>query len=133
MASRPKDEACFFDGRARLFPCVRHIDNRGKLAPFSFDELPFTPSRCFTISDVTAGEVRGQHAHRSGRQMLVCLQGSIEVLMRYQTEEVKLILNSLSPAVIFDAGVWCQQTYLDEKSVLLVFASEAYNPDSYIP
>jgi len=122
----------FFCGKAQLVQYPQHLDERGTLTPFNFDELPFTPCRSFIVSGVSKGETRGQHAHRSGKQMLVCLQGHIEVLMRYQDEEKSLSLVPSSPALIFNAGVWCQQTYLNEESILLVFASEPYNPDLYL-
>jgi len=64
--------------------------------------------------------------------MLVCLQGRIEVLMRHHEEEVKLVLENAPYGLVFGPGVWCQQKYLIENSILLVFASEPYTPESYI-
>jgi dTDP-4-dehydrorhamnose 3,5-epimerase-like enzyme len=125
-------QSIFFDGHASWFPYERHIDNRGKLAPFNYDDLPFTPNRTFIVSDVPAGEIRGQHALSSETQLFVCLQGSIEVMMRYQNEEIILMLNPSSSALILNHGIWSQQTYVEENSILLVFASEPYNPESYI-
>lgn len=121
----------FFDGRARLIPMSGHGDRRGLLLPFDFAQLPFAPRRAFSVSNVPAGEVRGRHAHRHGEQLLVCLQGSIEILMRYQDDAETLTLEPGTPGLLIGTGVWCQQTYLSAGSVLLVFASHPYDPQSY--
>lgn len=52
--------------------------------------------------------------------------------MRCQGEEVTLLLDSGRAGLLLGPGVWCQQKYLAEGSVLLVFASEPYDPASYV-
>lgn len=122
----------FFGGAARLTPCQVLSDTRGSLLPFPFESMPFLPARAFAVTHVPAGMVRGGHAHRRGYQWLVCLNGSIEVLMRCHGEEVTLLLDSERFGLLLGPGVWCQQKYLAEGSVLLAFASEPYDPASYI-
>ena len=39
--------------------------------------LPFAPRRYFVVYDVPGKEVRGEHAHRTLHQLLVCLKGSL--------------------------------------------------------
>jgi dTDP-4-dehydrorhamnose 3,5-epimerase-like enzyme len=132
MTGNPAFQKEFFGGLARLVPCRAHADERGILTPFAFDQLPFTPCRSFVVTNAPAGCVRGGHAHRSGMQMLVCLQGSIQVVMRHDGQEVDLKLEPGSHGLAFGPGVWCQQRYVEDGSVLLVFASEPYDPESYI-
>ena len=122
----------FFGGRAWLEYHDRHADERGNLDVFDFDRMPFNPCRSFLVQGVPAGTVRGGHMHRSGMQMLSCLNGRIEIMMRYHQEEITLMLCPDSPALILQSGVWCQQKYVEENSILLVFASEPYTPTSYI-
>ena len=69
------DLPSFFDGRARLVACPIVTEPRGALLPLHLAELPFVPRRVFAITDVPVGTERGGHAHRSGMQLLVCLQG----------------------------------------------------------
>lgn len=126
------EEAEWFDGAARLFQNPVRTDSRGALIPFYFDQLPFSPRRCFGVTGVPVATIRGGHAHRTAVQLLVCLQGRIEVLMHYRGEEVTIVLDAPDQGLLLQAGVWCRQTYLDEGAVLLVFASEPFDPDSYI-
>ena len=132
MVGDPVCASGFFGGQAKLLGIRPHADERGMLTPFAFDQLPFTPRRCFTVTGAPAGCVRGGHAHRSGMQALFCLQGRIDILMRYRGEEVELTLAPSSCGLVFGPGVWCQQQYVEDGSVLLVFASEPYDPASYI-
>ena len=122
----------FFEGRARLVPFCRHEDTRGMLLPFDFSKLPFEPCRAFTVSNVPVGEVRGGHAHKYGEQLLVCLQGRVDILIRHQTDTEMLVMEPYSPGLLVCAGVWCQQTYMTAETVLLVFASHPYDPQSYL-
>lgn len=101
------------------------------LLPFELGSLPFAPCRLFTISNVPQGETRGRHAHQSGEQLLVCVQGQVSVLMRYAEETETVLLQPGSTGLLLAAGVWAQQTYVTVGSVLLVFASHPYDPASY--
>ena len=131
MTTRLDIETEYFGGQARLIACSPQTDERGVLTPFYFDRMPFTPCRSFTVTNVPAGTVRGGHAHRSGLQMLVCLQGRIEIRMHHKDEEAVLVMEPCS-SLVFGPDIWCQQKYLVEGSVLLVFASEPYGQSSYI-
>lgn len=121
----------YFGARARLLRFRDFADSRGKLAPLPFDGLPFVPQRSFFVTHVPAGTVRGRHGHRTGNQLLFCLCGRIEVSMRAGGEEAKVNLADDSCGLLIGPGIWAQQTYLTEHAVLLVLASDIYDPASY--
>lgn len=121
-----------FNGLAHWVPLQVHQDARGRLLPLEFGLLPFVPCRVFTVADVPVGAVRGEHGHRSGQQLLVCLQGRIEILLRYVHHEASMVLLPSEHGLLVHAGVWCRQTYVQAHSVLLVLASEPYDPASYV-
>ena len=128
----PASCSSWFGGRARLVDLPIHSDERGNLLPLDFDRLPFMPRRVFTVTGVPAGSIRGEHGHRSGEQLLICLQGKIDLLLRKGDEDATTALNPAGPGLLLGAGVWCRQTYLVSNSVLLVLASEPYDPESYM-
>jgi dTDP-4-dehydrorhamnose 3,5-epimerase-like enzyme len=119
-------------GDVGLVELRRHEDERGALLPIDFDRLPFSPRRVFTVTGVPAGTVRGEHGHRSGRQLLICLQGRIDILLRRGRGQAQLTLEPTGPGLLIGPYVWCRQTYVVENSALLVLASEPYDPDSYV-
>lgn len=131
-AKREDSGAEWFSGGARLIGMQRHADARGSLLPLDFDSLPFVPRRLFTVSGMPPGTVRGGHAHRDGEQLLICLQGQVDLWLRRRNEEAELSLLQDGPALLIGPKVWCRQTYARAETVLLVVSSRPYDPDSYI-
>jgi len=129
METTIKDSTFSFE--AHLIELQRHDDYRGSLLPIEFDNLPFVPKRLFTVTDMPAGTVRGEHGHHTGQQFLICLHGSIDILLRSKSDEVHITLLPNGPGLLIGSGIWSRQTYLTDKSVLLVLASEPYSTDSY--
>lgn len=122
---------CWLDGRVRATPREIHRDDRGTLMPFDFAGLPFAPRRVFAVADVPVGAARGGHAHQTAQQLLFCLHGRVDVLMRCEDDEAHTTLVAHGPGLLVSPGIWCRQTYLDASSVLLVMSSEPYDPASY--
>ncbi|MFO1130720.1 MAG: FdtA/QdtA family cupin domain-containing protein [Hyphomicrobiales bacterium] len=132
MTSLKPDDDEFLGGQARLLRLADSIDQRGKLLPIPFAELPFVPRRCFCVSQVPAGTVRGKHAHRESWQLLICLNGRIDVLMRDGHGEATVQLTDDSSALLIAPLIWTQQTYLTDGAVLMVLASHEFDPGSYV-
>jgi hypothetical protein len=105
-------------------------DQRGALIPIDFDVLPFAPVRVFVVRG-KEGAVRGGHAHRIGRQALVCLSGVIEVECRYGDRRQTVILDGPGEGVIIAAPVWSTQTYRAADASLLVLCETPFDPASY--
>jgi hypothetical protein len=93
--------------------------------------LPFPVRRLFVVNDVPAGGVRGRHAHRTARQILVCLAGRIDVEMRADGEIFQFTLDRSDRALLLEPGVWASQTY-SSTAVLLVLSDESYDACSYL-
>ena len=54
-------------------------DNRGDLIPIEFHSLPFEPKRIFMVKNIPKLQTRGNHAHYTTKQIIFCVQGSVEV------------------------------------------------------
>lgn len=120
-----------FADLARFVPLDLHVDARGCLQPLDFDRLPFVPRRIFTVAGVPPGTVRGEHGHRSAQQLLACVQGRVELVLRHGPHEAHVTLEPTGTALWLAARVWSRQTYVEAHSVLLVLASEPFDPASY--
>lgn len=118
------------EGQAFLVPLPRFNDQRGSLLPLEWGALPFEPRRIFTVSGVPPGTVRGCHGHRTCAQLLIAIAGEIEVRLVQGSERRTIVLTPDSPALLVPAGIWFSETYASEGAVLLVLASEPYNPDA---
>lgn len=123
--------AAYLGDAVKTYRIAVFTDERGALTPLEFSGLPFSPVRVFLVA-APAGAVRGEHAHKEGRQMLVRVSGEIDVVARLKSEVVSLRLNDQDNAVVITAPAWCRQTYLTEDARLLVLCETPYDPQAYI-
>lgn len=108
-------------------------DLRGSLAVGEFgSSLPFQPKRFFTVFDVPGREVRGEHAHRQLHQFFVCLKGDCALVVDDGERREELRLDSPAVGVHVPPMVWGIQYKFSGDAVLLVLASDKYDPDDYI-
>lgn len=108
-------------------------DMRGSLTFAEIGQyLPFTPKRYFLVYDVPSREVRGEHAHRELHQFLVCVKGSCAVMVDDGKVREEYQLNTPGLAVHIPPMVWGVQYKYSPDAVLLVLASDKYDPSDYI-
>ncbi len=94
--------------------------------------IPFPIKRFFAISNVKAGNIRGQHAHKKLNQVLVCLSGAVEVNLNDGRRSWSETLDQSGSALHIPPMIWAQQTYADPNTVLLVFCDEKYQESDYL-
>jgi len=129
VAGEPRDLV----GGARLLRVNRADDMRGSLAAIEFaTDLPFVPVRFFTVFGVPSARVRGEHAHRACHQLLVCLAGSVSLVVDDGKDRVQVRLADPSIAAHIPPMVWGTQYRFSSDAVLAVFASHPYDPGDYI-
>jgi acetyltransferase-like isoleucine patch superfamily enzyme/dTDP-4-dehydrorhamnose 3,5-epimerase-like enzyme len=131
-AATPAQAALPVEG-VRLLSLPVIEDLRGKL---SFGEasaqLPFVPRRYFVVFDVPTKEVRGEHAHRRLQQVLVCLKGSLEVMVDDGRQRAIVPLSGPQSGLYVPPLVWTSHYHYTPDAVLLVLASEEYDPAEYV-
>ena len=108
-------------------------DLRGRLTAGEFaDEIPFTPLRYFIVFDVPGKEVRGEHAHRTCHQFLVCVRGSVSVVVDDGAASQEIELKEPNVGLYIRPMVWAVQYRYSADAMLLVFASDHYDSADYI-
>lgn len=118
---------------AALYNLKSVVDLRGALTVGEFgSELPFMPNRYFIVFDVPTQEVRGEHAHRNCHQFLVCIKGSCRVLLDNGKSRRDLLLDRPTLGIHMPPMIWGTQYNYTSDAILLVFASERYDPSDYI-
>jgi acetyltransferase-like isoleucine patch superfamily enzyme len=111
-----------------------HItDMRGNLSVGEFDRsIPFQAKRYFLVFDVPSREIRGEHAHRTCHQFLLCVKGSCSVVADDGQQRREYLLDRPSLGIFLPAMTWGIQYKYSSDAVLLVFASEYYDAGDYI-
>jgi acetyltransferase-like isoleucine patch superfamily enzyme/dTDP-4-dehydrorhamnose 3,5-epimerase-like enzyme len=116
-----------------LHKLKRVEDIRGNLLVGEFTrELPFAPARFFTIFDVPGTRVRGEHAHRTCEQFLICLRGSCAIVVEDGRSREEIVLGNSDYGIYICPVVWTTLYNFTVDAILLVFASAFYDPDDYI-
>lgn len=109
------------------------VDLRGAL---TFAEhgssLPFIPRRYFLVFDVPSREVRGEHAHRTCHQFLVCIKGSCSVVVDDGQNRAEVLLSRPNLGIHISPMVWATEYKYSRDAILLVLASDIYKPEDYI-
>ena len=109
-----------------------HPSHKGSLTTVALSSLDFQPRGMFYITDVPRGGIRGQHAHRTATQLLVCMQGNILISNTHTNKHVARHDLFGGDYLIIEPMVWSSQQYRKENSVLLVLTSHIYNEQDYI-
>jgi serine acetyltransferase/dTDP-4-dehydrorhamnose 3,5-epimerase-like enzyme len=107
-------------------------DLRGSLTAAEFSNLPFVPTRLFTVYDVPSESVRGAHAHRKCAQLLVCLAGSLSCLVDDGSVREEIRLANSEVGLHIPPMIWGTQWKYTRDAVLLVLASHSYDATDYI-
>lgn len=110
-----------------------NTDRYGHLTPIEGgDDIPFNISRVYYIFGVEGGVRRGFHSHRKLKQVLICVHGSVKILVKTPEEEETITLDSASEGLYIAEMVWREMYDFEDGAVLLVLASEHYSEDDYI-
>lgn len=111
----------------------RVFDSRGDLVVGHFeDEIPFRPKRFFSVFNVPEADIRGEHAHYSCHQFLLCVKGSVIATVDNGKSKRIVKLDKPNIGVYMPPMIWGIQSQYSPDAVLLVFTSDAYDPDDYI-
>lgn len=127
-----EDEAAASVG-ATLIELPSHPDDRGTLVFGQVgDHLPFVVRRFFTISDVPAGKVRGNHAHSVFHQFLLCVRGGCTVTIDDSRTRQSFRLDSARIGLHVPPLNWNTLADFTDDAVLLCLSSGEYDPAEYL-
>ena len=120
-------------GEAGLIELPLVNDLRGRLSYGQYaDQLPFVPRRYFLVFDVSSKEVRGEHAHKTLQQFIICVHGSVSLVVDDGKNRTEFVLDRPNLGVYLPPLVWGSQYGFSPDAVLLILASDAYDADDYI-
>ncbi|HSP69881.1 MAG TPA: WxcM-like domain-containing protein [Bryobacteraceae bacterium] len=120
-------------GESTIRRMPRAKDLRGSL---SFGEIhrqvPFEVKRYFLVFDVVSEHIRGEHAHRLLHQFLVCVAGRCHVVTDDGSHRHEVVLDSPAKGVYIPPMLWATEYKFTRDAVLMVLASDYYDPQDYI-
>lgn len=112
-------------------PSIFGKDNREILRVYELSSFPVSVERVFTVT-ANKGANRGMHAHKKCIQILSCVSGEIELLLDDGFNTKSMELRPGTEAVLIPSGVWAEQRYMKDNSVLVVLCDQLYDESDYI-
>ena len=110
-----------------------HADARGELTAIEDDkDVSFDIKRVFYMHDVTAGSIRGGHAHRETDQFAVAVSGTVRIVVSDGVDSKQIILDTPSAGVLLPRMTWTCLTDFSPGAVCLVLASTQYDRSASI-
>ena len=108
-------------------------DKWGKLVPIEGnDSVPFDIKRVYYIYEVNQEKRRGFHSHKELEQVLICVHGSIKILVKTPEEEKVVVLDNPNKGLYIGPDIWREVYDFENDGVLLVLASNHYDEKDYI-
>ena len=111
----------------------QHGDERGQLVALEeFKDIPFEIKRVYYMYDTGEGIHRGFHAHKTLKQILICIHGSCKVLLDNGEEKKIVSLEKPYEGLYIAHNMWREMYDFSPDAVLIVLASEYYDESDYI-
>lgn len=119
--------------QVQLITLPKIEDFRGNLS-FIEEEthVPFKIQRTYWIYDVPGGQVRGGHAFREQKELIIALSGSLDVKVRDGINEKVFSLNRSYYGLYIPEGIWRQMENFSTNSLAMVLSSTTYDENDYI-
>ena len=109
------------------------IDERGNL---SFIEkgadLKFDIKRVYWIYDVPGGEVRGGHAFKEQKEIIIALSGSFDVVLHDGVTSGRYSLNRSYKGLYVPEMYWRHLENFSTNAICIIIASTFYSKEDYI-
>jgi dTDP-4-dehydrorhamnose 3,5-epimerase-like enzyme len=115
---------------AKLINFITFKDARGALTVIE-KNVPFNIKRVFYIYNVDDSK-RGFHKHKKTIQLAISLNGSCDIVVDNGLKKIIFQLDSPDKGLIIEPDDYHWMENFSKGTVLLVLASQEYDPDDYI-
>lgn len=108
-------------------------DARGSLCVIEGGrDTPFPIARVYYIFGTEAGVARGFHAHRTLRQVAVCVRGSCTMMLDDGHAQRMIAMDRPDLTVEIGPMIWHEMSDFSDDAVLMVLADQPYEETDYI-
>ena len=107
-------------------------DVRGNLSFIeSHNHIPFEIKRVYYLYGVPKNQSRAGHAHKALNQLLICLNGEVQILIDDGKNKRIINLNKPYQGLLLLPGIWREIKFIEEKSICLCLADRVYEESDY--
>ncbi|HOJ64504.1 MAG TPA: FdtA/QdtA family cupin domain-containing protein [Spirochaetota bacterium] len=121
------------ENRVRLISFKSNTNENGSLIAIENNrDIPFEIKRIFYIYGAREGTIRGKHANKNSKMVIIAINGSCTIKTYYQNKEEIFRLNSKDQGLFTDRMVWKEMYDFSNDCVLLILTDSFYDPYEYI-
>lgn len=95
-------------------------------------DVPFEIKRVYWLYDIPEQQVRGGHAHKQGEQVIICLSGSIEVVLESPAGEMFSCTLSQPDKGLYIPPMWWGKMLFEDRASMIGLASDEFSEEDYI-
>tara|TARA_B110000305_G_C19330370_1_gene583654 strand:- start:162 stop:524 length:363 start_codon:yes stop_codon:yes gene_type:complete len=116
---------------SKIITLPTHQNLTGKISVIE-KKISFKIKRVYFIYDIKGD--RGGHRHKKNKQLLVCLNGSCDLLVINKKKKFKKLykLKKSNKSILLEPDDWHKMINIKKGTIFLVIASEYYNKGDYI-
>lgn len=96
------------------------------------DNIQFNVRRVFYLHKCSQNLTRGMHAHEQLKQILFCVQGSVNLYLDDGVECDRITLRDNSQALYLDGRIWRSMDNFSPDCILIVLCDLEYHNDTVI-
>lgn len=117
--------------KIKLIKLPHFKDERGELVPIELKEfLDWEPKRVYYAFNNK--NTRGGHAHRTEKELFVCLKGEITARVHDGKKWHEEKLKGPTEGIYVDNMIWHEFTDFESDAILLAVSSTSYDPKDYV-
>ena len=106
-------------------------ENNGDLVVVEGEIIPFSIKRVFNVRQ-QKGDIRGRHAHRHCSQLLICINGAVEVKCDDSSTNELYVLDKPNFWLFIPPGIWADQKYIENNTILTVLCDRPFEEADYL-
>jgi dTDP-4-dehydrorhamnose 3,5-epimerase-like enzyme len=117
----------------KLHKLKKFSDNRGALVAIEGGiDVPFKIKRVYYLVGSKSDQARGFHAHKSLKQIIICVHGSCWIKLDDGQSACELELCNPDEGILIEKLTWREIYNASEDCVLLVLADQHFDDNDYI-
>lgn len=117
----------------KIIDLPKFEDPRGNLTFIEQNKhIPFEIQRVYWIYDVPGGQIRGGHAFKEQRELVVALSGSFDIVLNNGETEQRFHLNRSYFGLYVPNKWWRHMENFSTNSVAMIVCNTAFDAGDYI-
>lgn len=117
----------------QLINLPKYSDDRGSLCCIEENtQVPFSIARSYYSFNIPDDAKRGGHAHFIQSEMLIAINGKVDVLLDNGQKREIIQLNSPDQGLVINPMIWHELMNFKNNCTLLAYASHVYDSKDYI-